>query len=268
MQLGSLSETCLPRVILRNLQTASVSLSPTTACDLHDLSLKPGTAVPLSFEDLALHPRATPVAGQELLNMSLSDIRKDDTFVLVVGQTGSGRSTFINRAVGSPVAEVGHGLTPKTTSIRHFPTAHPRNRGRRFIFVDTPGFDSPNLQDWQILDGIVTWLRKIAGLRTKVVIIYLIEIDQPRKQEAVGMNPRKLLNVMDAHLVIATTKWSNLRNVAIGHRREAELSTAYSREVLRFHDTQESAWAIVDGSQPPINSFDIFLLILRRYHAG
>lgn len=74
------------------------------------------------------------------------------------------------------------------------------------------------------------------------------------------MSPSKLLKEINEHLVIATTKWSNLNpgNAAVGPRREDELCRAYSRDVHRFHDTQDSAWAIIDRSQAPVVKVSYF----------
>jgi len=101
--------------------------------------------------------RSKPMTEQSHSNGPLIDVDKDDTLILILGETGAGKSTFVNHAVGATVAEVGHTLRSKTTSVSHFFASR---RGRRFIFVDTPGFGNRNLTDIEILARIVSWLRK------------------------------------------------------------------------------------------------------------
>jgi len=182
--------------------------------------------------------------------LPLVDVGEDDTLVLVLGQTGSGRSTFINRAVGSTVATVRHGRTCETISISHFTVSHPKDPDRRFILVDTPGFRG--VAKWP-LRRITSWLKDNVSLKAKVVVIYLIEIDQFRWPEGTEMDPPRLKEINN-HLVIVTTKWNNLNpmNANIGTRREDELCRFYACEVHRFHDTQDSAWSIIDRANAPI----------------
>jgi len=78
----------------------------------------------------------------------------------VLGDTGTGKSTFINHAIGRAVATVGYGMAPETVSISHYITSHPKDATHRFILVDTLGFDTIPWEDYDVLKRLVKWLKK------------------------------------------------------------------------------------------------------------
>lgn len=64
----------------------------------------------------------------------------------------------MNVTAGKILAPVGHDLASCTGDIGHYILPYPRDRNRRIILVDTPGFDDSNVDDTVILDRIATWL--------------------------------------------------------------------------------------------------------------
>ncbi|KAG6917338.1 hypothetical protein DXG01_002909 [Tephrocybe rancida] len=178
----------------------------------------------------------------------LKGLTRDDTIVLLFGQTGAGKSTFINRLVGEPIMCVGHDIKSQTQQVSHYPVPNPHNRRHKVVLVDTPGFDDYKTDDREILDKIVLWLKSLGALRLKVLIVYLVEIDQVRRINDGGMSPMKLVTAgIGTNIVVASTKWSCLKNEQIGARREPELHKLCSRTVHRFKDSTQAAWDIVDG---------------------
>lgn len=144
----------------------------------------------------------------------LQDWREDDTLVLMLGDAGSGRSTFINFALGSNAAPIARGMDFETKSISHFITSRPTHPKDRYILVDTPGFDAGLWEDYQVLRRLVKWLKQSlpSDGRRRVAIVYLVEVDLPIPREGKRrMSPRKLsVKGIAEHTVVATTKWRNL----------------------------------------------------------
>jgi len=65
-----------------------------------------------------------------------------DIIVPVFGQSGAGKSTFINNLLGWEAAGVGQEMNPETTQVQSYTLPHPNYPDRRLVIVDTPGFDS------------------------------------------------------------------------------------------------------------------------------
>ncbi|KAG6833273.1 hypothetical protein H0H87_009448 [Tephrocybe sp. NHM501043] len=204
----------------------------------------------------------------------LPSLTRDDSIVLLLGQTGAGKSTvskphiplpheisdtsitpkFVNHLVGQSVMTVGHNIKSQTEQVSHYTVPNPRNRRRRIMLVDTPGFDDYKIEDRDILDKIVHWLKKSGDNKLKILIVYLVEIDQVRRINAGGMSPTRLVSAgLNVNLVVASTKWSCLKNEEIGARREPALEQICSCAVYRFKDSTQSAWDIIDiGAKSPV----------------
>ncbi|KAH7905078.1 hypothetical protein BJ138DRAFT_1106281 [Hygrophoropsis aurantiaca] len=180
-----------------------------------------------------------------------------DITILLLGQSGSGKSTFINIAAGQDLATVGHDVTTCTQKITPIVVPQPCDLARRVIFIDTPGFDGTWSGDRETLKGIVDWVNKLheEGI-TLAGIIYLHEITQSRNaKETSGhlMTPVKLAYPNGAkNIILVTTRWKNVES-GVAELREKQLHETFWREILqqgarthRFTDTQESAWDAVN----------------------
>ncbi|KAH6884305.1 hypothetical protein BKA70DRAFT_1339604 [Coprinopsis sp. MPI-PUGE-AT-0042] len=108
----------------------------------------------------------------------------DDIIILVMGPTGVGKSTFINKYIGNGAAAVGHQLQSCTRDVTWYLAAvpptlaqNPRLEHRRLIMVDTPGFDDTFSDDSEILKRISVWLAQSYNERGFVSgIIYMSDI--------------------------------------------------------------------------------------------
>ncbi|KAF8064964.1 P-loop containing nucleoside triphosphate hydrolase protein [Lyophyllum atratum] len=182
-------------------------------------------------------------------------VQDEDTVVLILGQTGAGKSTFINWAIGHDVASVGHGLDSHTTDIQ--PYLMTSDGDRRIVLVDTPGFNDTWMNDREIMGRIVEWLKNSCKPNMKFAgIIYLHEITQARTTpETNYMHPAKLSNPeASRHVILVTVKWSEVRS-SIGQVREERLMDSWQKmagggsKIVRFLDSTESAHSIINMIQ-------------------
>ena len=204
-----------------------------------------------------------------------------DILIAVVGITGAGKSTFIDKLVDEEVG-VGHDLTSReclvsltvlsfyshhsidTSEIGLYSLLYKANGiSRRVILIDTPGFDDTNRSDTDILQEISYVLSKTYQSGLKLAgIIYLHRITDVRMSGSSLKNLnmfQKLCgeNFYD-HVVLATTMWGKLggdvHSVEEGLRREKELidnkkwwGLMHRRgsQVFRCDDSEESSMKIL-----------------------
>ncbi|KAI1425979.1 P-loop containing nucleoside triphosphate hydrolase protein [Xylaria sp. FL1777] len=124
--------------------------------------------------------------------------------ILVVGVTGSGKSTFIASASGRDVG-IGHGADSCTKVCKVYPTQY-NIGGVKLELIDTPGFDDPHRDDYEVLKDITKVLRGVSG------VIYCHRINDTR---LIG-NSRLNLEILKAmcgmrfysRVVICSTMWN------------------------------------------------------------
>ncbi|KAL6302086.1 P-loop containing nucleoside triphosphate hydrolase protein [Sparassis latifolia] len=174
-----------------------------------------------------------------------------------MGQTGTGKSTFINKATNSDLATVGDSLRACTSRVNAIRYPHPFD-GRPIVFVDTPGFDDTNKSDLDILKMVADWLTKTYKKGFKLTaIIYLHRISDKRMTGAAHNNLVMFKQLCGEkafqNVIVATTMWGRM-TPEVGEQREKELQDKFWKRMLdlgsataRFHDNFESAWSVVDS---------------------
>ncbi|ETN44318.1 uncharacterized protein HMPREF1541_10498 [Cyphellophora europaea CBS 101466] len=153
--------------------------------------------------------------------------------IAVMGETGSGKSSFIKRVTGRRDVNVGHGINRGTYRIQPYEVTlkSPENgRSYRVRLIDCPGFDDISVPDRQTVDDILLWLRDMYGENRKLHgIIYTINIDRPRVTGFAMRNIavfRELVgNDFYPNVVLGTTFWDRLSNELEGTEREQELKS-------------------------------------------
>ncbi|KAF8557842.1 hypothetical protein OG21DRAFT_1406255 [Imleria badia] len=177
--------------------------------------------------------------------------------IRVMGLTGSGKSSFINKAAGKTVVEVVEDLRSQTRAVQSVRCLHP-DGCRNIVLVDTPGFDDTNLSDVQILRIIAHWLKDTYRNNVKLTgLLYLHRISDVR---FAGTPLRNLAVFKDLcgdgnlkNIVLVTTMWDEVKDQAVGSQREDELLSDFWKDMIRqgsrsyrFEGTRDSAWEIIN----------------------
>ncbi|KAG6811113.1 hypothetical protein H0H92_008960 [Tricholoma furcatifolium] len=198
----------------------------------------------------------------------LEDPRDTDIVIPVMGPTGAGKSTFINRVAGQAVTVVGHNLRSETAQLQHVILPHPTDRTRRIIIVDTPGFDDTYVADSEILRRIAVWLAaSYSANMTLAGVIYLHEISQTRMlgtaRKNLDMFNKLIGESATKNVVLATTKWGDIPD-EVGARREEQLRERHWKwmidlgaKLYRFTDSREAGWAIIQHILDQVATQDV-----------
>ncbi|KAF3105103.1 hypothetical protein TWF594_005690 [Orbilia oligospora] len=95
--------------------------------------------------------------ASDSITASTLNHESDDTIILLIGQTGTGKTSFIYNATGNPNAKIGEELESETSEISQYDLFVD---GHRVVLVDTPGFDDTEIPDADIFRNLAEWLAK------------------------------------------------------------------------------------------------------------
>ncbi|TID14203.1 p-loop containing nucleoside triphosphate hydrolase protein [Venturia nashicola] len=143
--------------------------------------------------------------------------------IAVLGVTGAGKSTFINKAAGSSLG-VGHGIDPCTQAIA---LADVMIDGTQVCLIDTPGFDDLERTDADILRLIAKWLAATYDEGTFLTGIILLQpITGNRAYGSEAGRTRLFRKICGEkafdHVVIASTMWDDLKDKSQGENTVEE----------------------------------------------
>ncbi|KAG8853233.1 hypothetical protein FRB91_005199 [Serendipita sp. 411] len=174
---------------------------------------------------------------------------EEEEVIIVMGPTGSGKSTFIDYAIGGNGEGIGHGIKSRTNEI----TTYKKTLGdtpRTITFVDTPGVDDAS--DFGNLGTVAEYcgnIRKSGHRLSK--ILYLHRISDNRVTTSPVETLKLFAHLLGNHdipaVIIVTTMWSIVQ-VHIGQDRLIELKSIFGERMKRtecdfveFKDTSDSA---------------------------
>ncbi|KAM7197446.1 hypothetical protein V8F20_006591 [Naviculisporaceae sp. PSN 640] len=213
---------------------------------------------PQSVSAVGEAAQPAPEAAELPVISGLQDVQSSDAIIAVLGMTGSGKTTFVSHFCAT--AQAGHALESATTQVEAH-LSHHTLRGRRLIFVDTPGFDDTHRTDTEVLRDIVHWLHNAYERNIRLTgLVYLHGVNHPRVAGSVRTNMRHFRDLCGdesmTSVALATTHWSrDPRERSRQEQRHQELSNndLFWKEMIRKgaqvfkHDNGiGSAWSVVN----------------------
>ncbi|KAH7094263.1 P-loop containing nucleoside triphosphate hydrolase protein [Paraphoma chrysanthemicola] len=178
-----------------------------------------------------------------------------DVVIAVMGVTGAGKSSFIKNITKREDIQIGHGLTSETSEVTPYVF---EGLGRRYVLVDTPGFNDTFESDQSITEKILGWLEASYRAGTKLSgILYLHSIANPRMSGSAFDNLcmfRKLCgNDCLSSVILATTFWDTVLPAEADDRvkklKEDRLlwgrMVEAGSQIVQLHDDQPSAFDVL-----------------------
>ncbi|KAI1412211.1 P-loop containing nucleoside triphosphate hydrolase protein [Hypoxylon sp. FL1857] len=176
--------------------------------------------------------------------------RPDSVFILVMGLTGSGKSSLIADITERKDVQIGHELESCTSSMAIFQVNFD---GRDVYLIDTPGFDDANRENMDILMAITHYFSVSYANRVFINgIIYLHRISDTRLGGAAKTNLEMLKGLCGrsafSNIAVATTMWSPHGQERLSQEnREQQLKDTYLADMIKEgtrvirHDCSRSA---------------------------
>ncbi|KAF6217523.1 hypothetical protein HO133_006861 [Letharia lupina] len=163
--------------------------------------------------------------------MSSTGPKKRILYILVMGLTGAGKSTFISVVTGNEDIPIGapSDLDGVTQEVQDY-ILYYHHKGCRYEIhlIDSPGFDDGTLNDAQVLSEIATYINTSYKLKQRLAgVLYLHDITKAKVGGVGKINLRMLENLIGMekcnNCTLVTTKWG-CTNLQDEEKREKTLS--------------------------------------------
>ncbi|KAJ9608276.1 hypothetical protein H2200_007264 [Cladophialophora chaetospira] len=176
------------------------------------------------------------------------------SMVLILGETGAGKSYFIRKLTSNPDVKVGHSLESCTQRSQPFEVII---GGTNLLLIDTPGFDDSVRSDADVILEIATSLSFQTAMGIKLLgLIYLHDITAPRMRGSLRRELEMLKLIAGPqnyrNILLVTTKWGDKSRRREYENRQFQLEENYWEDMMiggaachRFEGSADSAKAIV-----------------------
>ncbi|KAF7540201.1 hypothetical protein G7054_g1544 [Neopestalotiopsis clavispora] len=182
----------------------------------------------------------------------------DEIYLMVMGATGAGKSTFIHSVCDGDGPQIGHGLESCTSSIKSFSFTRPN--GSKIHLLDTPGFDDSGGSDLETISRLAIWLKESKSKNIELSgVLYLHKISDNRMSNSSQENLDLIQAICSddcwSATALVTTMWSQVESEK-GNQREYDLCNEDKywgtlirggAKVYRFHDRKDSALEIINN---------------------
>ncbi|MCJ1385883.1 hypothetical protein MMC17_009007 [Xylographa soralifera] len=184
--------------------------------------------------------------------------RRPPAYILLLGVTGAGKSTLIQKATSVEDIVIGEDMDSCTTDVAEYVAMF---EDQDVYLIDTPGFDDGTRSDIEVLKNIASYVNGIYAEGKRLSgVLYLHDITLERMRgsgfQNLEMLPRLVGQDKLGFITLVTTHWGHLRDANQEERNETQLATndRYWKPLLagqppaqmhRFLNTADSAWEII-----------------------
>lgn len=195
----------------------------------------------------------------------------EGNMVLVLGETGAGKSFFVRKLTSNMEVRVGHYLESCTSSVdthsRTFVLTETGTTvseafetaigGTKLLVIDTPGFDDSKRSDSDVVIEISACLTAQAAMGVRLLgIVYIQDITIARMRRSLKHELNMMKKIVGKknyrHVLLVTTKWGDKTRSREYEGRLHELEDDYWSDMIegrasvhRFDGSTDSARSIV-----------------------
>ncbi|KAJ3561872.1 hypothetical protein NP233_g9926 [Leucocoprinus birnbaumii] len=216
----------------------------------------------------------------EVEEIHAQDIADGDSVIIIMGQTGVGKTTFLQMLAGTQHTrkQTRYQLSSTTNEINALRvTFQGQYELTNLILIDTPGFDNVYRTEYQVLETISRWLRGDGTLKAAVRkrmttrqisgIIYLHRITDIRFSCTPLTHSSLLIELCGTDfarkIVFATTAWPDENNPAYSVELKAEYEQRH-KELMNIHwkEMVKSGASVCKLDETPLSALEAIIQLV------
>ncbi|KAF9037162.1 hypothetical protein BJ165DRAFT_1532550 [Panaeolus papilionaceus] len=201
--------------------------------------------------------------------------------ILILGPTGAGKSTFIEALDSNKSLKISSNqLEGFTQSISLYKRINVKRAFDPVYLIDVPGFADTKISEMKIVSMLKDWMKEVQLINI-YHILYFTPVNNPRLPGSHRQVLRtfQVLTGVDTgrSITVVTTMWDCVWNETGRKRAESNFNQLQGdiwndymdngTELLKFHNTQESALFILDEAMGRWSGPDFALVRMVGSHA-